>query len=141
MSPLNSNSFFSFFGLLFQLFSINQNNINNKSTIKVHKVFKIMFSFSFVQSMHSQFFRKVFVFSLFIFYAAFNSVEVSFLFFFLSFIIAHSLSFLTLYLNIIKKDSWTSMNERAHFFIKIYLSHIIHERIDVSVVCKRWRDI
>ena len=30
------------------------------------------------------------------------------------------------------------MNERTHFFIKIYLSHFILERIDVSVVCERW---
>ena len=31
-----------------------------------------------------------------------------------------------------------SMNERTHFFIKIYLSHFIFERVDVSVVCERW---
>ena len=30
------------------------------------------------------------------------------------------------------------MNERTHFFIKIYLSHFILERVDVSVVCERW---
>ena len=28
----------------------------------------------------------------------------------------------------------TSMNERTHFFIKIYLSHFILERVDVSCV-------
>ena len=33
----------------------------------------------------------------------------------------------------------TSMNERTHFFIKkIYISHFILERVDVSVVCERW---
>ena len=32
----------------------------------------------------------------------------------------------------------TSMNERTHFFIKIYLSHFILERVDISVVCERW---
>ena len=32
------------------------------------------------------------------------------------------------------------MNERIHFFIKIYLSHFILERVDVSVVCERWVD-
>ena len=30
------------------------------------------------------------------------------------------------------------MNKRTHFFIKIYLSHFILERVDVSVVCERW---
>ena len=30
------------------------------------------------------------------------------------------------------------MNERTHFFIKIYFSHFILERVDVSVVCERW---
>ena len=30
------------------------------------------------------------------------------------------------------------MNERTHFFIKIYLSHFILERVDVSVVYERW---
>ena len=40
--------------------------------------------------------------------------------------------------NIIKHNLWTSMNERTHFFIKIYLSHFILERVDVSVVCERW---
>ena len=30
------------------------------------------------------------------------------------------------------------MNERTHFFIKIYLTHFILERVDVSVVCERW---
>ena len=30
-------------------------------------------------------------------------------------------------------------NERTkHFFIKMYLSHFILERVDVSVVCERW---
>ena len=32
------------------------------------------------------------------------------------------------------------MNERPHFFIKIYLSHFILERVDVSLVCERWVD-
>ena len=36
--------------------------------------------------------------------------------------------------NIIKYHLRTSMNERSHFFIKIYLSNFIHERVDVSVV-------
>ena len=40
--------------------------------------------------------------------------------------------------NKIKHNSRTSMNERTHFFIKIYLSHFILERVDVSVVCERW---
>ena len=35
-------------------------------------------------------------------------------------------------------DLQTSMNEWTHFFIKIYLSHFILERVDVSVVCERW---
>ena len=35
-------------------------------------------------------------------------------------------------------DLRTSMNERTHLFIKIYLSHFILERVDVSVVCERW---
>ena len=45
--------------------------------------------------------------------------------------------------NIIKHNLRTSMNERTYFFIKIYLSHFILERVDVSVVCLRdgWRDI
>ena len=30
-------------------------------------------------------------------------------------------------------DLRNSMNERTHFFIKIYLSHFILERVDVSV--------
>ena len=30
------------------------------------------------------------------------------------------------------------MNERTHLFMKLYLSHFIHERVDVSVVCERW---
>ena len=30
------------------------------------------------------------------------------------------------------------MNERTHFFIKIYLSHFILERVDASVVSERW---
>ena len=30
------------------------------------------------------------------------------------------------------------MNERTHFFIKIYLPHFILERVDISVVCERW---
>ena len=40
--------------------------------------------------------------------------------------------------NIIKHNLRTSMNERTHLFIKIYLSHFILERVDVSVVCERW---
>ena len=40
--------------------------------------------------------------------------------------------------NIIKHNLQTSMNERTHFFIKIYLSHFILERVDLSVVCERW---
>ena len=35
---------------------------------------------------------------------------------------------------IIKRNLRTSMNERTHFFIKIYLSHIILKRVDISVV-------
>ena len=42
--------------------------------------------------------------------------------------------------NIIKHNLRTSMNERTHFFIKIYLSHFILERVDVSVVCERWKE-
>ena len=30
------------------------------------------------------------------------------------------------------------MNERTHFFTKIYLSHFILERVDVYVECERW---
>ena len=35
------------------------------------------------------------------------------------------------------------MNERTHFFVKIYISHFILERVDVSVVWERdgWKDI
>ena len=40
--------------------------------------------------------------------------------------------------NIIKHNLRTSMNERTHFFIKIYLSHFILERVYVSVVRERW---
>ena len=40
--------------------------------------------------------------------------------------------------NIIKHNLRTSMNKRTHFLIKIYLSHFILERVDVSVVCERW---
>ena len=43
-----------------------------------------------------------------------------------------------IYGNNIKHNLQTSMNERTHFFIKIYLSHFILERIDVSVVCEIW---
>ena len=32
------------------------------------------------------------------------------------------------------------MNERTHFFIKIYLSHFILEMVDDSVACERWVD-
>ena len=35
-------------------------------------------------------------------------------------------------------DIRTSMNERTHVFIKIYLSLLILERVDVSVVSERW---
>ena len=38
----------------------------------------------------------------------------------------------------IKHNLRTSMNERTHSFIKIYLTHFILERVDVSVVCERW---
>ena len=38
---------------------------------------------------------------------------------------------------IIKDIMRTSMNERTHFFIKIYLSHFILERV-MFVVCERW---
>ena len=34
-------------------------------------------------------------------------------------------------------DLRPSMNERTYFFVKIYLSHFILERVDVSVVCER----
>ena len=34
-------------------------------------------------------------------------------------------------------DLHNSMNERTHFFIKIYFSHFILVRVDVSVVCER----
>ena len=40
--------------------------------------------------------------------------------------------------NIIEHNLRTSTNERIHFFIKIYLSHFILERMDVSVLCERW---
>ncbi len=40
--------------------------------------------------------------------------------------------------NIINHDLQTSMNEQTHFFIKIYLSHFILKRVDVSEVCERW---
>ena len=30
------------------------------------------------------------------------------------------------------------MNKRTHFFIKIYLSHFILKRVDVSVLCESW---
>ena len=40
--------------------------------------------------------------------------------------------------NIIKHNLRTLMKERTHFFIKIYLSHFILERVYVFVVCKRW---
>ena len=40
--------------------------------------------------------------------------------------------------NIIKHNLRTSMNERTHFFLKIYLLHFILEGVDVSVVCERW---
>ena len=32
------------------------------------------------------------------------------------------------------------MNDRTHFFMKIYLSHFILKRIDVSMVCERWME-
>ena len=34
-------------------------------------------------------------------------------------------------------DLRTSMNERTHFFIKIYLSHFILKRVGIFVVCER----
>ena len=40
--------------------------------------------------------------------------------------------------DIIKHNLRTSMNGRRNFFIKIYLSHFILERVDVSAVCGRW---
>ena len=40
--------------------------------------------------------------------------------------------------NIIRHSFRTSMNERTHFFIKIYISHFILERADVSMMCERW---
>ena len=40
--------------------------------------------------------------------------------------------------NIIKHNLRTSMNERTHFFIKIYLTLFILERVDVSGVGERW---
>ena len=40
--------------------------------------------------------------------------------------------------NIVKHNLRTYMNERTHFFIKIYLSRFILERVDVSVVRERW---
>ena len=39
--------------------------------------------------------------------------------------------------NIIKHNLRNSINERTHFFIKIYLSPFILKRVDVSVVCER----
>ena len=42
--------------------------------------------------------------------------------------------------NIKKHNLRTSMNERTHFFIKIYLSHFILERVAkglMLVVCER----
>ena len=39
--------------------------------------------------------------------------------------------------DIIKHNIRTSMNERTHFFIKIYLSHFILEKV-MFVVCGRW---
>ena len=39
--------------------------------------------------------------------------------------------------NIIKHNIRTSMNERTHFIIKIYLSHLILERV-MFVVSERW---
>ena len=39
---------------------------------------------------------------------------------------------------IIKHNLRTSRKERTHFFIKIYLSHFILKRVDVSVMCERW---
>ena len=42
--------------------------------------------------------------------------------------------------NIIKHNIRTSMNEGTHFFIKIYLSHFILERVDVGCVWEMsWR--
>ena len=42
--------------------------------------------------------------------------------------------------NIIKHNLRTSINERTHFFVKIYISHFILERADISVVCERLVD-
>ena len=39
--------------------------------------------------------------------------------------------------DIIKHDIRTSMNERTHFFIEIYLSHFIIDRV-MFVVCEIW---
>ena len=39
-----------------------------------------------------------------------------------------------IYAEIYKHNIRTSMNERIHFFIKIYLSHFILERVDVGCV-------
>ena len=35
-------------------------------------------------------------------------------------------------------DLHNSMNKQIHFFIRIYISHFILERVDVTVVCERW---
>ena len=35
-------------------------------------------------------------------------------------------------------DLRTSINERTHFFTKIYLSHFILERVDISMACEKW---
>ena len=40
--------------------------------------------------------------------------------------------------NIIKHNLRTLMNERRHFFMKIYLSHFILERVDISAVFEGW---
>ena len=72
--------------------------------------------------------------------------------FFVIITIIYRVKFISSYLIIFHKNTWiillnshyhnidlkTSMNERTHFFIKIYLSHFILEKVDVSVVCERW---
>ena len=53
---------------------------------------------------------------------------------------AYTYTYRNIYRNIIKHHIRTSMNEQTHFFIKIYLSHFILERVDVDCVWKMsWR--
>ena len=52
----------------------------------------------------------------------------------------HTYTYTNISRNIIKHNIRTSMNERTHFFIKIYLSHFILERFDVGCVGEMsWR--